>query len=164
MLRILAFYCFLSFSISFSARASFVMNDNCIAAYYKIISLRIEEGKLLLEKEKATNPGNDMPYFLENYIDFITLFISEDKDIFDKIKSNMDSRLKKFKNSDVNSPFYLYTQADIYLQWALVRIKFKEYFSAAIEIEKAYKLLNENKKRFPDFIANNKGLGLLHAI
>ena len=52
----------------------------------------------------------------------------------------MDSRLKKFKNSDVNSPFYLYTQADIYLQWALVRIKFKEYFSAAIEIEKAYKL------------------------
>jgi len=158
------FYFLFLISYAQTMGSSFVMNDNCIKAYHRIISLRIDEGKALLEKEKTDNPSNDIPYFLENYIDFITLFISEDKASFKKLKDNMDIRLQKMKKGDENSPYYLYTQADIYLQWALVRIKFREYFTAAIEIEKAYKLLTENKKRFPQFMADNKGLGLLHAI
>lgn len=144
--------------------ASFEVNENCIAAYNKIIALRIEEGKTLLNNEKVINPKNDIPYFLENYIDFLTLFISEDKKNFDKLKDNMDKRLERMERGENNSPFYLYTQAEIYLQWAIVKIKFKEYVSAAFDLQKALNLLTYNNERYPLFKANYLGLGFLHAI
>jgi len=144
--------------------ASFEVNENCITAYNKIIALRFEEGKTLLNNEKVINPKNDIPYFLENYIDFLTLFISENKKDFDKLKDNMDKRLDRMERGESNSPFYLYTQAEIYLQWAIVKIKFKEYVSAAFDLKKALELLTYNNEKYPLFKANNKGLGFLHAI
>ncbi len=160
LIIITSFICYLISPI----HAAFVVNENCINAYNKIISLRIEEGKSILEKEKAINPSNEIPYYLDNYIDFITLFVSEDKNAFEKLKANKDIRLKRMEKGNSNSPFFLYTQADINLQWAILRIKFKEYFTAGLEIKKAYKLLVENNKRYPLFKANFKGLGMLHAI
>ena len=150
--------------VSTSAFASFDVNENCIAAYNKIISLRIEDGKKILENEKIINPKNDIPYFLENYIDFLTLFISEDKKNFDKLKNNKDKRLDRMQRGDNNSPFYLYTQAEIYMQWAIIKIKFKEYVSAAFDLQQALSMLSYNNERYPLFKANNKGLGFLHAI
>ena len=52
---------------------------------------------------------------------------------------------------DEKSPFLLYTQAEIHLQWAFCKIKFGEYVSAAFEVKKAYSLLLNNQKKFPDF-------------
>ena len=49
------------------------------------------------------------------------------------------------------------------MQWAIARLKFEEYFDAFNEVSKAYKLLKQNKERFPNFIANNKSMGVLHA-
>jgi len=43
-------------------------NQNCIHAYASIISLKFDEGKKLIEEEKASNPNNNIPYLLENYI------------------------------------------------------------------------------------------------
>jgi hypothetical protein len=44
------------------------------------------------------------------------------------------------------------------------RLKFEQYPTAAYELVKAYKLLEENQKKFPDFTLNKKGLGLIHAL
>lgn len=51
---------------------------------------------------------------------------------------------------------------NIHLQWAVARLKFKEYFTAAIEINKAYRLLEKNSEEFPNFLPNNISLGVLH--
>ena len=50
------------------------------------------------------------------------------------------------------------------MQWAFSRLKFEQYPTAAYELVKAYKLLEENQKKFPDFTLNKKGLGLIHAL
>jgi hypothetical protein len=65
---------------------------------------------------------------------------------------------------DASSPYYLYLQADIRLQWALVRLKFGETANAFTEVSKAYKLLRRNVQRFPDFMPNYKDMGVLHAM
>ena len=44
------------------------------------------------------------------------------------------------------------------------RLKFKEYLTAAYEINKAYRLLTKNQELFPNFIPNFKSLGILHAL
>lgn len=154
----------LFFSSSLKSFATFSFNKNCEDAYNNIISLRFEEGRKILKKEKLVNPKNDIPYYLENYIDCLTLFIGENENDFKQLKQNKDERLKRIEKGDKQSPFYLFTQAEIYLQWAVVRMKFKEYASAAYDIHKAYQLLQENTEKFPSFKASQKSLGLLHAI
>ena len=109
------------------------------------------------------NPKNLIPFYLDNYIDFLTVIISEEKPRFELLKSNKDIRLDLIEKGDKNSPFYLLTQAEINLQWAFARIKFNEYLTAALEVNRAFKMLEMNQKKFPDFVLNKKCLGLLHA-
>lgn len=133
-------------------------------AYQKAMSLRIEEAKKDISKIKREDPNNKIVYFIENYIDFFTVFINEDKSEFKKLEKNKYPRLKQIRKGDSNSPYYLYSQAEIKLQWALARLKFKQYLNAFNEVSDAYHLLKRNEKKFPDFVANKKSLGMLHAI
>ena len=63
-----------------------------------------------------------------------------------------------------NSPHYLFAQAEIQLQWALARLKFGENIKAFYEVKNAYELLEKNRKKYPDFKANQMTLGVLHAV
>jgi hypothetical protein len=144
--------------------ASFDMNENMQNAYLSIIDLKFEKGLDFIEKEKQQNPNNGLIHLHENYKDFLTLIIGEDEQLFDKISSNKSKRLSAIEKCDKTSPYYLYAKAEINLQWAFVRLKFQEYFLAAYEIQKAYFILKENQKKFPDFHLNKKGMGLLHCL
>ncbi|NTW31121.1 MAG: tetratricopeptide repeat protein [Bacteroidetes bacterium] len=160
-LSLLIFLTGFLYSVSF---ASFDFNTNCKTAYEKIINLRFDEGKKLIENEKTTHPSNLIPLYLDNYIDFLKIFISEDISLFNKLKSNKDIRINKIEDEENESPYYNYCIAEINLQWAFARLKFKEYITAASEINSAYKLLEKNEKAYPKFIPNRKGLGLLHSM
>ncbi len=133
-------------------------------AYEKVMSLRFEEAKSLLGQIKAADPGNLVVHHIENYIDFLTVYIDENEGEFRRLEKNKDGRLERIKLGDPASPYYLYSQADIRLQWAFIRIKFGDYLSAFNEVSKAYKLLEENQQKFPNFLPNKKDLGILHAL
>ncbi len=149
---------------SLNAYAGFDMNANCRKAYIEIINLRFDAGRKLLADEKLLNPENDIPYYLDNYIDFFTAVVGEKKSDFIKFKENIPKRIKRLENADKFSPYYKYCLADIYFQYGLTRIKFNEYFSGVYDLNKAYNLLEKNKKEFPEFILNLKILGMLHIL
>jgi hypothetical protein len=153
----------LLFSLS-SFASSFDFNTNCKKAYQSILCLKFDEGKLLLDAEKSKNPDNVIVYYIEDYIDFLKLAISEDSKLFSELKNNKDIRINKIEDVEEDSEYKNYCLAEINLHWAFARMKFKEYITAVSEINKAYDLLNTNKKKYPDFIPNYKGLGLLHSI
>ena len=46
---------------------------------------------------------------------------------------------------------YCISQSEFHLQWAANKLKFKDYLSAALDINKAYRLLQKNQKIFPNF-------------
>ncbi len=144
--------------------AQYDFNENCKKAYLNIINLKFDDGERLIKNEKITNPSNNIPYYLENYIDFLRIIISEEQSTISKLKPNENLRLKRLEKGDKKSPYYRYCLSEIYLQWAFSRIKFREYFTAMFEINKAYRLLEKNQYEFPDFIPNLKSLGLLHAL
>lgn len=150
--------------ISCAFSQQFDFNARCIEAYRDIQELRFADGTALLQKEKQENPDNLIPWFVENYIDFLTTYIDEDPVEFDKLEPNKNLRLDKLKDGDRSSPYYLYTQAEIMIQWAFARLKYGEYVSAFTEVKKAYDLLEDNTNKFPDFVADRKSLGMLHAI
>ncbi len=134
-------------------------------AYQKAINLRFDESRTLIKAIKRDDPKNLIVYQIENYIDFFTIFLNENKQEFKELEKNKSFRLDQIsEHGDRNSPYFLYAQAEIKLQWALARLKFEEYFKAFNEVRSAYKLLNKNLKKYPDFIASKKSLGILHAL
>ena len=144
--------------------ANFDLNANCCAAYSSLIRLRFAESSVFLQAEKALHPNNQMVPYLENSIEFLKVFISEDENLFEQFKIHRDQRLDRIEEEDSSSPYYLYTQSEILFQSAVVKVKFKEYISAAYEIHKAFRMLEKNAKMFPNFVENYKSLGFLHTI
>lgn len=132
-------------------------------AYQLVMQLRLKEAQQMIDKVKKETPDNYVVYFLENYIDFFTIFIGENSADFKKLKENKDKRLEMIGKTDPRSPYYLYCKAEINLQWALVRLKFEEYTKAFFEVKSAYSDLQDNSRKFPGFVANKKSLGVLHA-
>ncbi len=147
-----------------TAQSKFIMSTRVMDAYQDITSLKLAIGQLKLNEAKISESNNAMVYYIENYIDFFTLFIQEDYNSYKKLLANRDKRLEKIKLGDPNSPYYLFCQAEIILQWATIKLKFDKKISAASDVYSAYKLLEENKQRFPNFVENNKSLSIIHAL
>ena len=109
--------------------ASFDTNENIQNSYKHIINLEFEEAYDLLEVESENNPDNGFIPLHKNYIDFLTILISEDNAYFEIAEKQKDLRLDLLGNAEENSPYYLYAQAEVHLQWAFSRLKFEEYSS-----------------------------------
>lgn len=155
---------FLLVLLSIAAEASFIFNDNCKQAYTDALCLKFEKAKTRLQSEKKINSANQVPYIIENYIDFLTVIIGEQENDFQHLKNNKDFRLQQIARQGKESPWCLYGQSLIYLQTGIARIKFSEYVNASLDLNRAYRLLIENQLKFPDFVMNKAGLGLLHAL
>ncbi|MEI7661115.1 MAG: hypothetical protein WCK34_02900 [Bacteroidota bacterium] len=145
-------------------RAQYVFDDNCRHAYQAILSLQFGEARRLMEIEKKSDPSNLIPIYLENYIDFLTLFIGEDRKVYDLLKENKAGRIDRLERGRRDSPFYNFCLAEVYLQWAFARIKFGDYTAAAFEIRKAHALFTANETRYPSFVINKIGLGIVHVV
>ena len=140
------------------------MNERMLQSYFHIINLEFESANDLLRIEKKENPDNGIIFLHQNYIDFLTIIIGEDEAFFMIAKEKKSKRIELIQTGDENSPYYLYAQAEIHLQWAFARLKFEQYSTAAYEFVKAYNLLEKNQEKFPNFTLNKKGLGLIHAL
>ncbi len=142
----------------------FELNEYCQKAYDALMDLRITEARKWIDIDAHENPDNLFNLYLENTVDCIILYLEERQDDFDYYNEAMKRRLERIeKEGNPDSPYYLFCQAEIKLQSALIRIKFEEYFTAAWEVRKGYLFLEENQKKFPDFYPNYKSLGYLHA-
>lgn len=162
--RLLLFLLLLFVATGLYADAHFSFTPAAKEAYHSAVNLRFADAQAQIDQIKLVDPDNLIIYHIENYIDFFTIIINEDVAEFRRLEKNKSLRLDKIKQGDQSSPYYLYAQAEVRLQWALARLKFEEYFTAFTEVSKAYKLLTENEQRFPSFVANKKSLGVLHAV
>lgn len=133
-------------------------------AYEQVTSLRFREAKFTLTQIKAREPNNLIVYHIENYLDFISLYLHQSESEYKRLKNNEEARISKLQKGDSSSPYYLYAQADVRLQWALVKLRFGDYLAAFNDISKAHKLLKKNQEKFPEFLPNKKDLGVLHAL
>jgi len=147
-----------------SGQGYFEMTTDVIAAYESVSRLRMDEAKLKIAEVKTNEPDNLLIHLVENYIDFFNLFINEDEGIYDRIKENKNKRLDLIKNGDKTSPYYLFSIAEINLQWATAGLKFGERLGPMRQVYGAYNMLKENQANHPNFVANKKSLSIIHAL
>jgi tetratricopeptide (TPR) repeat protein len=115
------------------------------------VQLRLEEGSRLLEAERKRDPGNLVPDFLDNYIDFFQLFFNEDPAEFQVAKARLDRRLKRLNGGPETSPFYLFARSVIHFQWAAIRIKFGDNLDAGLDFRRSFQESRDCRKKFPSF-------------
>ena len=152
------------FSANSLFAGNFDFNTKCKTAYTEIISLKTKNAQILIDAEQREHTQNLIPIYLENYIDFIELFCSENKSRYSLLQQNESTRISQLQKGDKNSPYYLFTQAEIYIQWAVIKLKFGDYVSAVWDIRKANNLLQENDSKFKDFKPNKKSLAMLQCL
>ncbi len=145
-------------------QAQFNFDENCQRTYQAILSLQFTEAHRLIELEKETDPSNLIPLYLENYIDFLTLFIGEDRNVYHLFKEKEPDRISRLEKGRKDSPYYDFCLAEVHIQWAFARLKFGDYTSAAFEIRKAHALFSANETKYPSFVVNKIGLGMVHVI
>ena len=144
--------------------AQFDFNSNCKDAYRSILSLQFNEAGKHLNVEKTTHPSNLIPLYLENYIDFLTVFIGDEPAAFDKFRSACEMRVDLLRNGDMSSPWYWYCLGNMRIQLAICRMKFGEFALAALDISRANSDLKENTRLYPGFLLQNSSVGLIHVI
>lgn len=140
------------------------MNRECLKAYDLILQLKLDQARKVLQSAKSVNPANNIVPYLENYIDFLQIIITEEDGVFNSHGSFRKERLERLEKGNKKSPWHLYCQAQVNMQWAFARLKFGGYGNAAIELNRAYRMLTRNKELFPDFRPNDAALGLLHVL
>lgn len=146
------------------AQKVYDFNSTCQQAYQELTRLKINTGLALIEKAKQQNPDNLIPVFLESYADFYTLFLNEDPKEFSVRYPKFSERLERLQEGPKSSPFYLYCQSMVKVHKAGIAVKFGRFWDAGWDFRKAYQLIKDNRKQFPDFIPNNLVYGSLQAV
>ncbi|WP_153796128.1 tetratricopeptide repeat protein [Foetidibacter luteolus] len=154
--RLLFFFTLTLFSIVPAlAENVFDFNATCQQAYREITNLRLDNGQQLVNQARAQNPNNLIPDILDGYIDFFVLFFNEDPAEYKIRKPKYETRLDRIDDGSKNSPFFRFGKSVLYLQRAAVEIKFGQRWAAGWDFRRAFLLIKENRKKYPDFILND---------
>lgn len=148
------------------ARGQYVYdyNEEVQATYELLMDLQLPAAVLALEKLAVNEPTNLAILHLQNYYDFFVVYTSDEEEKYKALKKQRFDRLAQLSKGPEDSPWHLYSQANIRLQWAFLKFRFGDHWSGFLDVKRAFNLLEENVKRFPDFAPNYKDLGILHAL
>lgn len=147
-----------------TASANYNFNTRCLQAYKAIFDFRLNDARALILQEKQQDPQNGIPVLLDNYIDYISLLTSDNKAEYNRLVGRKGDRIDALEENKENSPYYLFAQAEVYLQWGLIKGKFGDYMSSATDLKRARGLLKDNAEKFPDFLPNQKSLALINVV
>jgi tetratricopeptide (TPR) repeat protein len=161
---VLTIFGFFLLAINANAEKQYDFNTTCQQAFQEITKLKINSGMALVAKAKQQNPDNLIPLLLEDYIDFFVLFLNEDNNEFKIRNPHFSERITLLEKGPKSSPFYLFCLSTVRLHQAAVGVKFGQTWQAGWDFRKAFILLKENQKKFPDFQPNNLMSGSLIAI
>lgn len=133
-------------------------------AYKSIQQLKINQATNQLSAIRLREPDNLMVDFYEDYIDFFVLAIGENEAKYHQLAQNRSKRIYRLEEGPETSPYHTYAPAEVHLHWALVKAKFGDYLSAAMDIKKAWGLLNECLESHPQFIPARRGHAVLQTM
>lgn len=149
---------------AFSTNKDFIISANCLAAYDAYLSLQVDEGNKLLNKETIANPNNTFQILLADYQDCIRLLFTNEVQLYEQKKGNFNNRLEILSQANQHSPWFLFAQAEVYFHWALVQFRLGETTNAFFHFRKSFQLLETNQKMFPQFAPNKMLLAVATAL
>lgn len=140
---------------------NFVWTPGVERAYADVLKLKIQPARQRLQTESSEN---GIRLYADDYADMLTLLFSDNEKVYTALANHEDQRLDQLRKLDSESPWSRVIQAEVRLHWAFVKLKFGKEVSACWDVIRAYRLLSENHRQFPDFLPTYKTLGVLHVM
>jgi tetratricopeptide (TPR) repeat protein len=123
-------------------------------AYSLITDLRVDEALTIIRLQSISSPGNLIWPYLEDYGDFVRIFVQEDLRKMPAFLSASLLRQEKIVAVPESNPLSLMAQAQMSLHQCALHLQQGQFVSAAADINKAFKLLRKNQKLHPGDAAN----------
>ncbi|WP_339700960.1 tetratricopeptide repeat protein [uncultured Roseivirga sp.] len=133
------------------------------AIYKTTLDLDFKKSSSLLKQF----PEVEIPFghlYIANLNDVLELIFSENEDRYNLLKQNEDTRLDLISDSEDDSSYKDFVKGEIKLQWAFVKLKFGHTLSGVWSLRNAYKTVQDNIEKNPDFKLHYKTMGLLQVI
>lgn len=146
------------------AQYYFSYNAEVQSAYEQLMDLNLPAAAQQLEHLAQSQPDNLARLHLQDYHAFLQVYTSDEEALYQQLKKNRQTCLRMLELGPADSPWTLYTQADVRLHWAYLKFQFGDYFAGFLEVKKAFHLLEKNQQRFPEFTPNYKHLGILYTL
>ncbi len=129
-------------------------------ALHQYFDLQLDSCKLSLGRIE------DNPYgiYLEILVESTKIFISDDVNYYRAQKQKEAQFLSKIDAFDGQDSVKNFLKAELKMQWAFIKLKNGDEFSAFWSLRQAYNIAKENSTRYPQFLPSYKTLGLLHIL
>ena len=134
-----------------------------IQAYQAVIDLRLATADSLLNIARQQAPNDPFVVLVEDYIEFVELYLLRKDGAYQKFNTNQSDRLERIDES-LDPTYYRYAQAEIHLHGAFADLMEQEYLSSFFHTRKAYKLLEEDLNRQPNFKPSQKSMALIKTL
>lgn len=157
-------FLFLFHASKAAVQSVFYLSPPCLEAQKHIAALRLVKARQILSEEKKAHPNNAAIGLLENYIDFYRIATSLDFSTFKTMEQKKSERFAVAKSIPETSPYHLYAQSEMHLQYAFAKAMNEEYVSAMLDFRSAYQLAVENQNKFPAFKQSLKTVGMFKAL
>lgn len=146
------------------ANNSFTLSPLELSIYQDIINGKtLKANRTILQLKNLSKPNNIL-LWLEDYNEFIKLYLIENKKDYSEYIKHNEQRTAAIKAIQENNAWHLYTLSEIYLHHAFACFLFEDYTSGFWNMRRAYLLLKENHKIYPAFKPNEKNMALVQAI
>jgi TolA-binding protein len=147
--------CLFLSALSLQGQHQWFSNTEQIEAYNHAINLRPDQAREVLHDKV-----DPISIYILNLNEALELLVLEDENLFEEYENKYIARIEQLKEG-VPTASSLYTQAELRIQWAFIYLKFGHELDAAWNIRLANQLVQECKKKFPNFSLIKKPSGLL---
>ena len=126
--------------------------------YHSFLNLQFESTRKLIDSKETIHPYD---LYIANINDCLELIINEKNNAYDDFIRRSDSRIKFLRNRESN-PQVGFALGEIYLQKSFIEAKYGHEWQAFWSLRSALKEVEQNINDYPEFLLNNRTLGLLH--
>lgn len=102
--------------------------------------------------------------YYDNLHDVLFLIFHESDSAFNALEKLESERIDAIESYTPSTPWKGFLVAEIKLQWAFIKLKYKEEWSAFWSLKSANKLINQNIESHPTFALNNRTAGMLNIL
>lgn len=128
-----------------------------------LVQFRYKDLFKAIEEERLKNPENRVADFLEASAISIETFVNEGKLFYLNNEPSLDLLVERIEQLPKTEPYRGLFLGELYLARAALEIKFDNKAKGAYLFYKAYNLVKDNYKSFPDFSPNYIPWGVLQA-